>query len=165
MTGAGFRELRVSPVDETVNLGGLAPAVDFLAKMGPAAESLRNASEVDRKLQPGLSIHALSLQNYDPIEIRLLGEPLAHDRFTGHVFDEQGALLHELPLLAAQHLRSRNRDALCTDAVDLGNECLSAHFLAIEVDGSRRDADRRTIRGYIDVRRCFCSIRNLRGAL
>lgn len=45
---AGFRAIALSPIDENLNLGELAPALDFMTKMGPAAEPFQNASPADR---------------------------------------------------------------------------------------------------------------------
>jgi SAM-dependent methyltransferase len=41
--GAGFVDVKLSPIDETVNLGEVEPALDFMTKMGPAADPLKDA--------------------------------------------------------------------------------------------------------------------------
>jgi len=48
LAGAGFDDISISPVDEDANLGALDLALDFLTKMGPAAEPLKEASASDR---------------------------------------------------------------------------------------------------------------------
>ena len=48
LSAAGYRDVRLTPVDETVNLGSLDAAAAFLSKMGPAARLLREASEAER---------------------------------------------------------------------------------------------------------------------
>ena len=46
---AGFRDITLTPIDETLNLGELAPALDFMTKMGPTAEPLKEASPAERE--------------------------------------------------------------------------------------------------------------------
>ena len=46
--GAGFVDITLSPIDEPVNLGAMEPALDFLTKVGPAAEPLK-AAPVDQR--------------------------------------------------------------------------------------------------------------------
>ena len=46
---AGYRDIALSPIDETLNLGELEPALNFMTKMGPAAEPLKEASSAKRE--------------------------------------------------------------------------------------------------------------------
>ena len=48
--GAGFSQIKLSAVDDAVNLGDLDAALDFLTRLGPAAEPIQQANESDRKL-------------------------------------------------------------------------------------------------------------------
>lgn len=45
---AGFRDITLSPVDESLNLGELPAALDFMTKMGPTAEPLKAADPASR---------------------------------------------------------------------------------------------------------------------
>jgi len=48
MAGAGFVDIELTAIDESLNLGALDGALEFLTKMGPAAESLREAPATQR---------------------------------------------------------------------------------------------------------------------
>jgi SAM-dependent methyltransferase len=48
MGEAGFVDIELTPVDEPLNLGALEQALDFLTKIGPAAEPLKEAPAARR---------------------------------------------------------------------------------------------------------------------
>mgnify|MGYP003652665027 FL=1 len=43
LDAAGFRDITLTPIDEMLNLGEFAEALDFMTKMGPTAEPLKEA--------------------------------------------------------------------------------------------------------------------------
>lgn len=49
MAGAGFSDIKFTPVDEPVNLGALDPVLQLMTTTGPATEPLKAASETDRE--------------------------------------------------------------------------------------------------------------------
>lgn len=48
MSSAGFIDIKLSAIDEPVNLGALEAALDFMTMMGPAAEPLKEAPAAQR---------------------------------------------------------------------------------------------------------------------
>lgn len=48
LSAAGFSDVEVTAVDERLNLGDIEPALDFLTKVGPAAEPLKEAAPAER---------------------------------------------------------------------------------------------------------------------
>jgi SAM-dependent methyltransferase len=48
MDDAGFTDIKLSPIDEMLNLGELDAALDFMTELGPAAEPLREATDEQR---------------------------------------------------------------------------------------------------------------------
>jgi len=48
LSHAGFKNVAITPRDEALDLGGIEPAIEFLTKLGPAADALRAANDDDR---------------------------------------------------------------------------------------------------------------------
>ena len=48
LQASGFTGVNLEPIDQTLNLGALQPAADFLTRMGPPAAALKGASEAVR---------------------------------------------------------------------------------------------------------------------
>ncbi|MFT4582479.1 MAG: SAM-dependent methyltransferase [Gammaproteobacteria bacterium] len=50
MGAAGFIDIKLSPIDEKLNLGKVDDALGFMTKLGPAAQPLREATEDQRQV-------------------------------------------------------------------------------------------------------------------
>lgn len=65
MSGAGFHDITLTPIDEPLNLGELDAALDFHAKMGPAAEPLSEAP-ADKRAEAISAMRAALAANETP---------------------------------------------------------------------------------------------------
>ena len=63
MHDAGFTDIKLSPIDEMLNLGELDAALDFMTELGPAAEPLKEATDEQRIA--AIAAMRIAMNDYD----------------------------------------------------------------------------------------------------